>query len=229
MANLSFGSAGSRLAVCALITALFDSSISAQVVGQTTLPSGASKEFHSAVARGVAPRQVGLETSAEAMETVSGPHPYISSPFGWRRHPILGVRRQHAGVDLPGRTGTPIHATGAGLVTAASWAGGYGNLVQIDHAGGVQTRYGHLSRIMVRPGAIVRQGQVIGQMGSTGRSTGPHVHYEVRVDGLAVDPVRYMGQTIPKYETRWAEAAAVSPRWTGWGAGSTSLPEARIK
>lgn len=112
----------------------------------------------------------------------------ITSGFGPRQHPILGGQRNHAGVDLAAQYGAPIGATAAGTVRSAGWAGGYGLMVVVDHAGGTQTVYGHMSRLGVAAGQTVRVGDVIGFVGSTGLSTGPHVHYEVRVRGQAVNP-----------------------------------------
>ena len=104
-------------------------------------------------------------------------------------------------------------------------------MVQIDHADGVRTRFGHLSTIAVSPGARVGQGELIGFMGSTGRSTGTHLHYEVRVNGMPVNPLAYIGQPMQGYETLWAQDRPVTPRWTGWTAtaASASLPAARIQ
>jgi murein DD-endopeptidase MepM/ murein hydrolase activator NlpD len=116
----------------------------------------------------------------------------FTSNFGIRSDPFAGTARMHAGVDIPGPTGTPIYATADGTVAHADRQGGYGNLVEIDHGKGIGTRYGHLSKIFVQPGARVARGQVIGLMGSTGRSTGPHLHYEVRIDGHAVNPVPFL-------------------------------------
>lgn len=112
----------------------------------------------------------------------------MTSGFGARRHPILGIQRGHAGVDLAAPWGAPIAATADGVVSFANWYGGYGLLVALDNGGGIQTRYGHMSRVVVTPGQRVRTGQILGYIGSTGLSTGPHVHYEVRVNGQAVNP-----------------------------------------
>jgi murein DD-endopeptidase MepM/ murein hydrolase activator NlpD len=98
----------------------------------------------------------------------------------------------HTGTDFRGNVGDPIRATAAGTVTHAGWSGGYGNMVEVDHGNGLSTRYGHLSEIEATVGETVRAGQVIGRLGSTGRSTGPHLHYETRVDGEAVDPERFL-------------------------------------
>jgi len=155
----------------------------------------------------------------------------ISSGFGWRTDPIEGTSRRHAGIDLPGHMGSRVLATGAGIVRIAGWVRGYGNLVEIEHSGGVTTRYGHLERVRVRPSEHVEQGELIGDMGSTGRSTGPHLHYEVRVDGVPVDPLRFRG-TESTYETVWAATPPHSQaKWTGWDRQQSgeSLPEARIQ
>jgi murein DD-endopeptidase MepM/ murein hydrolase activator NlpD len=112
----------------------------------------------------------------------------ISSRFGMRRHPILGYRRMHSGLDFRARHGTPIVAVTDGQVNAAGRMGGCGNAVRLDHGGGVQTRYCHMSRMAVRSGQSVRRGQIIGYVGSTGLSTGAHLHYEMYRSGRAVDP-----------------------------------------
>lgn len=118
----------------------------------------------------------------------------IISRYGYRRHPISGQYRIHAGVDLAARNGTAIIASSPGRVRYAGWLGGYGLLVEVEHAGGVTTRYGHLSRIAVVPGQAVARGGVIGFVGSTGSSTGPHLHYEVRQRGRAVNPLPASGK-----------------------------------
>jgi murein DD-endopeptidase MepM/ murein hydrolase activator NlpD len=117
----------------------------------------------------------------------------FTSGYGVRADPFRRVAAMHSGIDLSGPVGTPIYATADGTVTTAEWnSGGYGRLVKIDHGRGIETRYGHLSVMSVRPGERVTRGQVIGRMGSTGRSTGSHLHYEVRIDGRAVNPIPFM-------------------------------------
>lgn len=112
----------------------------------------------------------------------------LSSSFGYRTHPVLGFRRLHKGMDIAAPTGTPIRAATDGTVQFAGRNGGYGNYVRISHSGGYQTAYGHMSRISVRSGTRVTRGQVIGAVGSTGMSTGPHLHYELWKNGQAINP-----------------------------------------
>lgn len=112
----------------------------------------------------------------------------VSSRFGMRRHPILGYSRMHKGMDFRGGYGTPILAATDGRVARAGWAGGYGKQVRLSHSGGLMTSYSHMSRIVAKPGQGVRQGQVIGYIGSTGLSTGPHLHYELYRNGKPVNP-----------------------------------------
>lgn len=116
----------------------------------------------------------------------------FTSGFGVRSDPFRGGAAMHAGVDIPGPLGTAIYATADGIVGRAQWANGYGWLVELDHGKGIQTRYGHLSAMLVQPGQRVTRGQLIARMGSTGRSTGSHLHYEVRLDGHAVNPMPFL-------------------------------------
>ena len=115
----------------------------------------------------------------------------ITDPFGPRIHPLLGYESDHTGVDIAAAYGAPVKAAGKGEVRFAGWASGYGNAVVIDHGSGVMTLYGHASRLLVREGEEVDAGQEILLVGSTGLSTGSHLHFEVRVDGKAVDPVKF--------------------------------------
>jgi murein DD-endopeptidase MepM/ murein hydrolase activator NlpD len=122
----------------------------------------------------------------------------MTSPFGKRMHPILRRLAIHTGIDLRGDLGEPVRATATGKVTIAGRQGGYGNMVEISHGNGLATRFGHLSEISVKVGQVVRIGEVVGKIGSTGLSTGPHLHYETRVKGQAVDPQKFLraGSTL---------------------------------
>jgi len=143
----------------------------------------------------------------------------ITSGFGMRRHPILGYARMHSGIDFAAGYGTPIYATADGVVRYAGWHGGHGNYVRLAHAGGIGTGYGHMSRIAVSYGTPVRRGQVIGYVGSTGLSTGAHLHYEMYRGGRAVNPgsVRMVstaqleGAELTAFKTRLAALRAVKP------------------
>ena len=117
---------------------------------------------------------------------------WLTSTFGVRRDPFDGKRRMHEGVDIATRTGTPVLATAAGIVRQVGSQPGYGKLVVIDHGYGYSTAYGHNSRILVKAGQRVKRGDLIAAAGSTGRSTGPHVHYEVRINGVPVNPKKYL-------------------------------------
>jgi murein DD-endopeptidase MepM/ murein hydrolase activator NlpD len=116
----------------------------------------------------------------------------FTSGFGVRSDPFLGRPAMHTGLDFRAQTGDPVRATANGKVVSSGWSGGYGRMVEIDHGNGLSTRYGHLSEINVKVGDNVKIGQVIGEVGSTGRSTGPHLHYETRIDGEAVDPQKFL-------------------------------------
>jgi murein DD-endopeptidase MepM/ murein hydrolase activator NlpD len=116
----------------------------------------------------------------------------FTSGFGVRTDPFLGRPAMHTGLDFRAATGDPVRATANGKVASSGWAGGYGRMVEIDHGNGLSTRYGHLSEIDVKVGDPIKIGQVIGAVGSTGRSTGPHLHYETRIDGEAVDPQKFL-------------------------------------
>lgn len=145
----------------------------------------------AAAATPIAPRTASVaRASIPSRMPVDGVR--LSSSFGMREHPVLGGRRAHKGVDLAAPTGTPIYATADGVVEKAEWFSGYGLYVQLDHGAQLETRYGHMSRLNVASGQRVRKGDVIGYVGSTGRSTGPHLHYEVRIAGEAMNPIPYM-------------------------------------
>jgi murein DD-endopeptidase MepM/ murein hydrolase activator NlpD len=123
-------------------------------------------------------------------------YPYdgeVSSNYGYRRNPFGGFTGEfHPGIDIKGQYGDPIYATADGVVNRCDWYGGYGNAVLINHSHGYQTLFGHMMKVNVEQGQEVKSGDLIGFMGSTGRSTGPHVHYEIRRDGIDIDPVPYL-------------------------------------
>jgi len=119
-------------------------------------------------------------------------HGWITSGFGDRTNPVTARAGFHTGVDIANDTGTPIHCTADGTVSYAGWEGGYGKLVVVNHGNGYSTYYGHLSEIKAAVGGRVKRGDVVGLMGATGNTTGPHLHYEVRIYGAPVDPVKYM-------------------------------------
>jgi murein DD-endopeptidase MepM/ murein hydrolase activator NlpD len=116
----------------------------------------------------------------------------LSSGFGYRIDPFTRTTALHTGLDFKAEHGSVVRATGAGRVVSAEYSGAYGNMVEVEHANGVSSRYGHLSAIGVSVGQNVKIGAVLGRVGSTGRSTGPHLHYETRIDGEAVDPQRFL-------------------------------------
>ena len=151
---------------------------------------------------------------------------WLSSRFGERVDPLGGGRRAHRGVDIAAPLGTPVVAASDGVVVFVGTAGGYGNLVRIDHPSGFQTSYGHLSRILAHGGETVRRGDVIGMVGSTGHSTGSHLHFEIRVAGSAVDPQRPLpGSPEPAMLTAPA-AAPAALRWQGMAMSAERLPAA---
>jgi len=115
-----------------------------------------------------------------------------TSPFGHRLDPFTRSLAMHTGLDFRAETGTQVRAAGAGRVVLAEYSGGYGNMVEIDHGHGLTTRYAHLSQILVSDGQQVAANAIVGRVGSTGRSTGPHLHFETRIDGDAVDPQRFL-------------------------------------
>ncbi|MEO9339106.1 M23 family metallopeptidase [Mesorhizobium sp. SB112] len=146
-----------------------------------------------------------LETMKEKARLlpISNPapgHP-VSSTFGVRKDPLLGTPALHSGMDFRATPGTPVKATAKGKVVRAGWAGGYGRMVEILHDGGYSTRYAHMSKVLAQKGQNVQPGDIIGEVGSTGRSTGPHLHYEVRNQGAATDPLRFLklGKAIGPY------------------------------
>jgi murein DD-endopeptidase MepM/ murein hydrolase activator NlpD len=170
-----------------------EASRAARVVPSASASVAAVRAWHAAAQDEVLGRAADLARRVEPagegfVRPIEGP---ISSPYGWRDLSVAG-NRFHGGVDLVAATGTPVRAARGGIVAFAGWAGAYGYVVYVDHETGWQTRYGHLSRIDVRVGDRVRQGAVLGAVGSTGASTGPHLHFEVRFEGRALDPLGFV-------------------------------------
>ena len=159
--------------------------------------NGQSEWINAASAERPAPVSSGM-----AMPAV-GP---ITSYFGYRYHPILHFTRFHAGVDIGASWGSPIVAAADGRVVGAGWAGGYGREVQIAHGSGLTSLYGHMSEVVAQPGSFVRQGQLIGYVGSSGLSTGPHLHFEVRQGGQPVNPLAVRFTSAPVVDTHLADA-----------------------
>ncbi|MGX5659656.1 M23 family metallopeptidase [Castellaniella ginsengisoli] len=148
-------------------------------------------------------RQAGFQASLPTLSPVD--YPALSSSFGWRRNPVSGRHTMHEGLDFVAPRGTPIRAASGGLVTRAGTWHGYGRMVEIDHGNGLRTRYAHASSVLVKTGDIVRQGQLIARVGSTGRSTGAHLHFEVRMADYPLDPALFIQDDA---RTRVAQAAS---------------------
>ena len=169
------------------------------------------------------------ESKGALSRPVNGP---ITSGFGSRRHPILGYMRMHAGFDFKAAYGQPIFAVTDGVVAFAGRNGGYGNFVRLNHSGGLASGYGHMSRIVARPGSRVRRGQIIGYVGSTGLSTGPHLHYELYRNGRAVNPMsvtftqraQLSGGDLARFKGKLQSLKSVTP-----GAALTPLQTATKK
>jgi murein DD-endopeptidase MepM/ murein hydrolase activator NlpD len=159
--------------------------------------NGRSEWIDAAGAARPAPMESGLAMPA------AGP---ITSYFGYRYHPILHFTRFHAGLDIGASWGSPIVAAGDGQVVGAGWSGGYGREVQIAHGGGLVSLYGHMSEIVAQPGSFVHRGQLIGYVGSSGLSTGPHLHFEVRQSGTPVNPLAVRFASAPVVDTHLAES-----------------------
>ncbi len=134
---------------------------------------------------------------AAAMPSMWPTHGWLSATFGEREDPFTGGEEFHAGIDLSTEKGQPVVATAAGRIESAGWNGAYGNMIVIDHGFGLKTRYAHLSGFAVRPGDKVERDAVIGFVGATGRATGPHLHYEVLVNGQLVNPIQFLGPRRP--------------------------------
>jgi murein DD-endopeptidase MepM/ murein hydrolase activator NlpD len=161
----------------------------------------------------------------------------MTSGFGMRRHPLLGYSRFHKGLDFGAPQGAPIVAATDGVVSFAGPHGGHGNYVMINHGGGMATAYAHMSRIAARPGQRVAQGQVIGYVGSTGLSTGPHLHYEVYKNGVAIDPrsisfittAQLSGNSLRQFRAKLANLLSVRPGAAQAPVQSAAAPAAGTK
>jgi len=139
-------------------------------------------------------------------------YPYLSSSYGWRRHPLTGRYTMHEGLDFSAPPGTPILAAAGGVVIDAKYHSGYGNMIEIDHGDGLITRYAHASSLLARPGELVERGQPIARVGSSGRSTGSHLHFEVRLAGQPLDPRLFLGSQRPAGPVVAATSVAATPR-----------------
>ncbi|RTZ44756.1 M23 family metallopeptidase [Candidimonas sp. SYP-B2681] len=137
-------------------------------------------------------RRAGVEARLPTYTPVD--YPYLSSSFGWRRNPVTGRHAMHEGLDFAAPKGTPIHAASGGVVTEAGYRPDYGKLVEINHGNGLLTRYAHASAINVKRGDLVEKGHLIARVGSTGRSTGAHLHFEVRMAGHPLDPTLFLAK-----------------------------------
>ncbi|AZY50231.1 M23 family metallopeptidase [Bordetella avium] len=144
-------------------------------------------------------------------------YPYLSSSYGWRRNPVTGRYAMHEGLDFSAPPGTPILAASGGVVLLAKAQPGYGNMVEIDHGNGLITRYAHASRLLVKAGDVVERGQEVARVGSSGRSTGPHLHFEVRLAGQPLDPRLFLG-------TPQAQGSVVAQAQQGKGAANPAAP-----
>lgn len=155
-------------------------------------------------------RRAGLEASLPTYTPVN--YPWLSSSYGWRRNPVTGRHAMHEGLDFAAPRGTPIYAASGGVVAQARAVSGYGKMVEIDHGNGLMTRYAHASSLHVKPGDVVEKGQMVAKVGSTGRSTGSHLHFEVRMAGYPLDPTLFLakpdtsgqlmaGATLPELTT----------------------------
>ncbi len=164
---------------------------------RTSPISGGDEQFRNLFARWGSP-DGDVASSPVPVSTIAIPSimplsaAKLTSNYGMRTHPVIGGRRNHKGVDLAAPTGTPVLATADGIVSRADLYSSYGLYISLQHGAALETRYAHMSRLAVAAGQRVSKGDIIGYVGSTGRSTGPHLHYEIRMDGVAVNPIPYM-------------------------------------
>jgi murein DD-endopeptidase MepM/ murein hydrolase activator NlpD len=192
LASMSLGIATPAMANSAAASAADTFRIAPEDIEANKTPLGVSdpefRSLHASWGRTeTAPQKI--EVAIPAINPVEMMR--FSSHFGYRTDPFQGRRKNHKGVDIPGPVGTPIFATADGIVGRAQWVSGYGKYIELEHGNAIQTRYGHLSGMNVTSGQRVKQGDIIGFMGSTGRSTGSHLHYEVRIAGEPVNPMSF--------------------------------------
>lgn len=173
----------------ARLQTLEDTGFAALLNDELATAPAPTEVFAPAPARAPAPA-VPTDTGTSLARPVPGP---VTSDFGIRTHPVSGARTHHDGIDFGAPTGTPVRAAAAGRVSYSGWMSGYGNVIVIDHPGGLQTLYAHQSALLARVGERVGRGEVIGRVGSTGLSTGPHLHFEVKRNGRAVNPAPFLG------------------------------------
>ena len=181
-----------------------------QVNRDITALGEADTQFRSLHASWIAPTEETATSVFGAQPQVKGSVPSLypvdmqyarkSSGYGRRSAPVKGASTYHKGVDLAAPIGTPIYVTGDGVVTRAGWASGYGKVVYVDHGNGIETRYAHMSGFATEAGTPVRKGDLIGYVGNTGRSSGPHLHYEVRIDGVAQNPNSFMQEARESFQ-----------------------------
>ncbi|MBA3940842.1 MAG: hypothetical protein C0520_06500 [Sphingopyxis sp.] len=173
---------------------------------EIALPRGDGEAFERRMTDWSVPEQKPAPVVPQSPATRAA-MPRLSSGYGYRTDPVRGGARMHRGLDIPGPVGTPVLASDGGVVAFAGSAGSYGRMVEIDHGRGLRTRYAHLSRLLVRAGDTVGPQQPIALMGSTGRSTGSHLHFEVRENGRSTDPLPLLGQPARAARPAFAETA----------------------
>ncbi|MBF9149666.1 M23 family metallopeptidase [Novosphingobium sp. 1Y9A] len=182
----------------------------------TALASGPDEQFRQLAASGRAWQRAAAQALKEPVSPAQTkavarpalayvgalpvPKVALTSGFGLRVHPLSGELRNHDGIDIAAAFGTPVRATSDGVVEKASWFGGYGLFVALRSGPSMETRYGHMSRLLVSAGQSVRAGDIIGLVGSTGRSTGPHLHYEVRLSGRPVNPLPFLSRKAAVFQ-----------------------------
>ncbi|MFA7439000.1 M23 family metallopeptidase [Castellaniella sp.] len=192
-------------------------------IGRLKMRLDAQEDAHTVLEAALS-GQTGFQASLPTLAPVD--YPALSSSFGWRRNPVSQRERMHEGLDFKAPHGAPIRAASGGLVVRAGSWGGYGRMVEIDHGNGLHTRYAHASKLQVKPGDIVRQGQEIARVGSTGHSTGPHLHFEVRMADYPLDPGLFLQQGAP---AMWAMAQSAQTVVADTVATDTAATDAPLR